>query len=48
MSKCEKCGYEMTEEDVVADYHDPNNFYGHGQYEQRALVCDQCGHIEPL
>lgn len=37
------CEHESTHvQESVIDYHDPENAYGHGQYEINVDVCDAC------
>lgn len=50
--ECERCGedgllVEMELIDVVEDYYDPNNFWGHGQYEGKEYQCPKCKYTEP-
>lgn len=33
--------YEIA--DVVHDYHDPGDYYGHGQRTEQVYVCGTCG-----
>lgn len=37
---------EMVLEDWTQDYHDPGDFYGHGQLAGKVWVCGKCGHEE--
>lgn len=38
------CEHHHTEiEEATVDYYDPSNFYGHGQYTFKVLVCSDCG-----
>lgn len=34
---------ELDVEDAVYDYHDPGDYYGHGQREFQVYVCSLCG-----
>lgn len=33
------CGHETEEDVAVCDYHDPSDYYGHGQSEVRGIYC---------
>lgn len=37
---------EMEVEEVVTDYHDPNDSHGHGQYTSKVWVCPECDEQE--
>lgn len=45
---CHKC--ELEVEVVVKDYFNPNNPFGHEQYEEELAVCPECDYVfdEPL
>lgn len=39
----DSCEHESTRvEETVTDYHDPGNYYGHGQRTSNIYVCEDC------
>lgn len=45
--ECDVCSTEMELEEVVTDYYDPNDKYGHGQYSETVWWCPKCENVEP-
>lgn len=45
---CEKHNKEIEMEvvEVVKDFHNPSDRFGHGQYTFQVLVCPKCDHEE--
>lgn len=37
-----ECDGKMLVEEVVVDYNDPGDVFGHGQYTYTCWVCEKC------
>ena len=45
--ECEICETEMELINTTHDYHDPGDYYGHGQTEETVWACPKCNYTQP-